>query len=51
MIRLIGGQEAESLRWNRWTICFIITAWEDSSSLAAADSSLVAELVCTTAEI
>ena len=35
----------------RWIICFMTTAWEESSSLAAADSSLVAELVWTTAEI
>ena len=39
------------LIWKRLSRLSRICAWLDSSWLAAADSSLVAELVCTTAEI
>lgn len=43
--------EAESDSWKRLTRFFKICAWLDSSSLAAALSSAVAELVWTTLEI
>ena len=45
---MMDGQIDDIRSLNRASSSFIRAAWLDSSSLAAADSSLVAELVCTT---
>ena len=50
-IRRFVGYYTSSRSWKRSTRLFMSWAWLESSSLAAALSSAVAELVCTTLEI